>query len=271
MAHKAVDDHVENQQPGYSTLGTNPENKEAFCESSIHVTLYKKSSQFANIHYYRNETGTRRRNQENDEVTANRDGSMPPKRKAEHHAIAEFLQIVQFTNEIPGRKYSRKDVWDGLSKTTVKIKECKEKEVRKLMMKEGEFDVDGFAEAMYDNVSVMNNANIEECVGDKDVELPDEFYGNSNDEEETDGEFQAGTIPPGNRADRSEVEISTGKTTKIHIRRATVNELAFKDVLAEGRKMVQNKNLGVLRFRAFLREKRKREFENSVYDEVKKY
>ena len=91
---------------------------------------------------------------------------MPPARTAEHHAIAEFLQIVKFTTEIPGRKYSRKDVWDGLSKTTVKIKARNEKETRKFMMKEGDFDVDGFAEAMYDNVSSVGNV---EGDGDKDV------------------------------------------------------------------------------------------------------
>jgi hypothetical protein len=271
MAHKAIDDHVENQQPGYSTLGTNPEHKDTFCESSIHVTLYKKASQFANIHYYRNETGTRRRNQEYDEVTFNRDGSMPPKRKAEHHAIAEFLQIVHFTTEIPGRKYSRKDVWDGLAKTTVKIKEGKEKEVRKLMMKEGEFDVDGFAEAMYENVNGLGVRNEDDSGINVEVELPDEFYGNDTNDDEEDGEVTAASIASGNRADKSEVDIATGKRTKIRIRRAAVNELAFKDVVAEGRKMLEKKNLAVLRYRMFLREKRKRAFEDSVYEEVKKY
>ena len=145
MAHKAIDDHVKGQQPGYSSLGTNPENKETFTESLIHVTLYKKASQFANIHYYRNETDMRRRNDQlNNEVTKNKDGSMAPAREVEHHAIAEFLKIAKLTTELPGRKYSRKDhVWDCLSKTTVKMKVRNEKEVRKMMIKEGDFDVDG--------------------------------------------------------------------------------------------------------------------------------
>ena len=128
MAHKAIGEHVEGQQPGYSNLGTNPENKDSFPESSIHVTLYKKASQFVNIHYYRNETEMRKRNQQEDEVTRNKNGSMPPARTTEHHAISEFLQIVKFTTKIPARKYSRKDVWDGLSKTTVKIKALNQKE-----------------------------------------------------------------------------------------------------------------------------------------------
>ena len=178
MAHKAIDDHVEGQQPGYLKLGTNPENKEAFCEASIHVTLYNKASQFANIHYYYNEKEARRRNQLDNEVTRNKDGSMPPAHIAEHHAISEFLQIVKFTTEIPGQKYSCKDVWDRLSKTTVKIKAQNEKEYRMFMMKEGDFDVDGFAEAMYDNVSAVGNAK-GDGDGDKDMELPEGVYGNA--------------------------------------------------------------------------------------------
>ena len=38
--------------------------------------------------------------------------------------IMQIVQIVKFT----ARKYSRKDVWDGLSKTTVKIKALNQKE-----------------------------------------------------------------------------------------------------------------------------------------------
>ena len=56
MAHKAIDDHVEGQQPWYGSLGTNPEKKEAFCEASIHVTFFKKALQFTNVQYFRNET-----------------------------------------------------------------------------------------------------------------------------------------------------------------------------------------------------------------------
>ena len=262
MAHKAIDDHVEGQQPGYSNLGTNPENREAFCEASIHVTLYKKASQFANIHYYRNETETRRRNQLDNEVTRNKDGSVPPARTAEHHAISEFLQIVKFTTEIPGRKYSRKDVWDALSKTTVKIKERNEKESRSFMMKEGDFDVDGFAEAMYDNVSLEEG----DSQGDKDVELPDAFYGNASNNNES-GE-QGEQMSSRNVADRGEVEIATGRRTKIKIRRAAVNELVFKDIIAEGRRKLEKKNLDVVRYRRFEREKRKRKLDDEVYDEI---
>ena len=42
MAHKAIDDHVEGQQPGYAKLGTNPKNASEFCEASVHVRFYKK-------------------------------------------------------------------------------------------------------------------------------------------------------------------------------------------------------------------------------------
>ena len=50
MAHKAIDDHVEGQQPWYGSLGTNPENKQAFCEASIHVTFYKQEGPSVHKH-----------------------------------------------------------------------------------------------------------------------------------------------------------------------------------------------------------------------------
>ena len=224
MAHKAIGEHVEGQQPGYSNLGTNPENKDSFPESSIHVTLYKKASQFVNIHYYRNETEMRKRNQQEDEVTRNKNGSMPPARTTEHHAISEFLQIVKFTTKIPARKYSRKDVWDGLSKTTVKIKALNQKETHTFLMKEGDFDVDGFAEAMYENVSPSGTEEEESM----DVELPEAFYGNTNMIDDSDKLNEAivqANTPSGNVADRRDVEIATGKRTSIKIRRAAMNEI----------------------------------------------
>ena len=47
MAHKAIDDHVESQQLALAALGTNPENRDAFCDASVHVTFYRKAKQFS--------------------------------------------------------------------------------------------------------------------------------------------------------------------------------------------------------------------------------
>ena len=80
MAHKAIDDHVEGQQPGLAALGTNPENKDDFCDASVHVTFYKKAAQFAKIQYYRNETKTTKVNAKTGEVGANKIASIAPKR-----------------------------------------------------------------------------------------------------------------------------------------------------------------------------------------------
>ena len=77
-----------------------------------------------------------------------------------------------------------------------------------------------------------------------------------------------------NVADKGEVEISTGgQCTTIKIWRAAVNnELAcFKDVVAEGLRKLDKKNLHVVRFCSFLRENRKRKLDDDVYNEVTKY
>ena len=94
------------------------------------------------------------------------------------------------------------------------------------MMKESDFDMDGFAEAMYDsNVSPVGNAE-GDGDGDKDVELPEAFYGNVTNDNEESGEQEEqmnSTTSSQNVADRGEVEIATGRQTNIKIRRVAVN------------------------------------------------
>ena len=122
MAHKAIDDHVEGQQPGHATLGINPENAEEFCEASVHVTFYKKAAQFANIQYYRNESKTKKNNSKTDEIGKNKIGSIASNRSKEKMAIAEFISLISATTEISGRVYLQKDIWDVHAQTTVELK-----------------------------------------------------------------------------------------------------------------------------------------------------
>ena len=129
MAHKAIDDHVEGQQPWYGLLGTNPENKQAFCEASIHVTFYKKALQFTTIQYFRNNTTDTRLNLLTNKVSNNKNGSVKPNRETEHLAIAEFLKLLKATIEFEGRLYNCKDGSETLSKTTVVIKQLNKREV----------------------------------------------------------------------------------------------------------------------------------------------
>ena len=75
----------------------------------------------------------------------------------------------------------------------------------------------------------------------------------------------------GNVSDRRDVEIATGKRTSIKIRRAAVNKIVFKDVIAEGRKQLEKKNLHIVRYHSFEREKRKRELDDEVYDEINSF
>ena len=67
------------------------------------------------------------------------------------------------------------------------------------------------------------------------------------------------------------MEIATGRRTKIKIRIAVVNELVFKDIIAEGRRRLEKNNLHVVRYRRFEREKRKRKLNDEVYDEISKF
>ena len=50
-----------------------------------------------------------------------------------------------------------------------------------------------------------------------------------------------------------------------------VNELCFKDIIANGTKKLEAKNLATVRHRKFQRQERKRNIDNDVYEEYKRY
>ena len=59
---------------------------------------------------------------------------------------------------------------------------------------------------------------------------------------------------------------------KITIKRVgAVNELAFKDVVSEGLRKLQKKNLHVVHYHSFQQENRKRKLDVDVYDEINQY
>jgi len=271
MAHKAIDDHVEGQQPGYTTLGCNPENKDTFSEASIHVTFYKKASQFAKIEYYRNDTSVRRNDCEQNEVSNNRNGSQKTNREQEHHAIAEYLKITECTIKIENRSYIRNHMWESLSKTKVIIADKSEKEVRKMLIRRGEFDIDAFAEDAYEKIGSDDKSPDlrSDNVSDEDVELPQGFYDGGEDAEGGDNDTDS-VEDRNNGPDRNEVEFRLGRG-KIKVRRAAVNMSAFVDVIGVGKTNLLRKNLTVVRYRAKLRESRKRKIDEIIYNKISNY
>ena len=57
----------------------------------------------------------------------------------------------------------------------------------------------------------------------------------------------------------------------VRVRRAAVNVLCFKDVIAEGTRKLESRELHICRFRKFARQKRKRKIDDDVYNEQKRY
>ncbi len=280
MAHKAIDDHVESQQPALAALGTNPENRNEFCDASVHVTFYKKARQFSQIQYYRNETKTKKLNKQTDEVAANKQKSVKPKRSLEKMAIAEYLMLTSATKEIDHRKYSRKEFWDALSKTTVDLKAPNQNANRD---SDDNVGVDKVAAELYGTVSGStddsNEIGINSAGNDCDVELPNGFYGTGEDHDEDEDEEE--NVRHNNEqhdeanedslcADSNEVEIRTGPgKRKERVRRMAVNVLCFKDIIAEGTRKLELKDLPIVRHRKFLRRERKKEIDSNVYEYYK--
>ena len=72
-----------------------------------------------------------------------------------------------------------------------------------------------------------------------------------------------------NAADWNEVEIRTGLTGNktIRVQRAAINLLCFKDVIAEGTRKLERKELPTRRYRQLLRQQRRRKMEDDIYNE----
>jgi hypothetical protein len=106
------------------------------------------------------------------------------------------------------------------------------------------------------------------------VELPPEFYtGNANDDDNVEADPtnspEEGSRRNDNEANSHDIVIKVGTNSEVRVRRAKVNVMAFKDVIAEGTRRLEEKNLGVVRYRGVLRESRKRKYADHIYDSVK--
>ena len=81
------------------------------------------------------------------------------------------------------------------------------------------------------------------------------------------------TTTNANTADHNEIEIQTGKVGEktVCVRRTAVNTLSLKDVIDEGGRKLESRQLPIRRFRRFAKQQRKRRINDDIYDEQKKY
>ena len=88
------------------------------------------------------------------------------------------------------------------------------------------------------------------------VELPPEFCSIDPENNEDIDLQNVDSVRTTNDADAREVIVKVGRSGEVKIRRAKVNLMAFKDVIAEGKTKLEAKNLPVVRYRGILRDAR---------------
>ena len=69
-----------------------------------------------------------KKNAKTNEIERNKLGIIASNRSKEKMAIAEFISLISTTVEVIGRTYSRKEVWDVLSQTTVELRSKEEQQ-----------------------------------------------------------------------------------------------------------------------------------------------
>ena len=185
-----------------------------------------------------------------------------PNPDREKKIISEFILLLKLTDDLAGRKYSSKDVWDivrGDKITTQLIVENETDQINRVeyeTMTEDEQMLMAYADKLMDE----SNDDSENIDG---VEDPVEFnlLSMMNNGEERSNE---------RGEEETESEGLVVASQKINLTKAKLNMLAFEDIFKVGdEEIMKKKNYQVSRLRKQKRRKeRKLKIHQSIYEEV---
>ena len=185
-----------------------------------------------------------------------------PNPDREKKIISEFILLLKLTDDLAGRKYSSKDVWDivrGDKITTQLIVENETDQINRVeyeTMTEDEQMLMAYADKLMDE----SNDDSENIDG---VEDPVEFnlLSMMNNGEERSNE---------RGEEETESEGLVVASQKINLTKAKLNMLAFEDIFKVGdEEIMKKKNYQVSRLRKQKRRKeRKLKIRQSIYEEV---
>ena len=271
MASWALDGIVELVQKYYHQM--NFRSEAGWASHSANLMLTNKGRRFAQLEYTRlksevaNEAkflGLKDNTAEMERSVRNRRASAIKCREKEHLAIAEYMQLLNVSNERPGRKYVRKEFIEALGKVTTKMEDESEEERSKRKMREAMTEeekvmsevIDEIYE-MADNFSASERTNSGNSETELAAELDPATVGARGDEDD-DNDDDDGNNNDDGPIDTS-LAIGRGSGT-IKVRLASLNRNSLKDVFGEGKRMMEKRKLGVTRFYRKQRMERQRAF-----------
>ena len=276
MSDHAIDAVIELNQKYYNQMNFKND-LDGWRRHSPHIQMTNKCRRFVQNEYSRcfSEEGKAKKNGggEGDDIDVNRNKkqSAKPKRKTEHQIIAEFIQVNKLCLEVPGRSYSRRQVYSNMKdiKTKLADNDAEQKArwledavieeeqllndtVRRLFENQSEGNArSSINDDSYTNEIRDDEDNNNEVVMEfESIAFIDEDDENESAETETmmDTDLEVDDNPSVTEKD-GVLTAKVGNGRRIRIRPSKVSNKAFRDVIAESRQAVMKKNLKQSRLR----------------------
>ena len=241
---------------------------ESWIKNSPHLMFMNKAKRFSQSEYgkeKRDGKEDRYINQEDDggkkrDKNRNKKRTFVPNRDREKKIISEFILLLKLTDDLAGRKYSSKDVWDivrGDKITTQLIVENETDRINRVeyeTMTEEEQMLTAYADKLMDesNDDSDNTDGVEDTVEFN----PSSMINNGEERSDERGE------------EETESERVVVASRKINLTKAKLNMLAFQDIFKVGDEEMKKKNYQVSRLRKQRRKERKLKIRQSIYEEV---
>jgi hypothetical protein len=246
MAHWSLDGIIELIQKYYHQMNFD-NSEEGWITNSPHIMLMNKARRFSEEEYKRSNSTSNSCESETLEVeksstskSPNLKASIIPNRAREHHAIAEYLNLLGVVKEVPDRQYSKLVMWKMLGQITTILDDKSQDDINKTLMEELSLTEE---EKLLNDIA---DEIFQEGMGDSVITLGTNVECNEEEQDDEDGE----DVVNGNDnlqnirddvADETEVDIFIGNTRKHKVRRAKVNHLAFIDIVEHGRELLVKK------------------------------
>ena len=193
-------------------------------------------------------------------------------RAKEHLAIANYLHILGIGIEKPGRKYSKKEFIDALSKVEIRLEDKDEEARARRRMEEARSKDKGIMASIIDELfsnaeRSPNDGNSPNRNVDLSVELDAANIARDGEdikEEDDDDEVEDEDNEARGNVSSSKIIVASTQWP-IGVWLANVNELCYVDIELEGHKILKRRNPEVARFNCHKQRRRKLTFFSEVH------
>jgi hypothetical protein len=202
-------------------------------------------------------------------ISPNQKATIIPNRAREHHAIAEYLNLLGAVNEVPNRKFCKSYTWKILGCITMEIDEKAEEQgcqmaIQELTLTEEEKMLNEITDAIFQEQGESDDDD-SGCTTDPHQ---DNTNNEADDEDDPTCDREEQQSVTYDMQDECEVEVCIGKARRHQVRRAKVNHIAFMDIIDHGKELLMKRNLPWVRVNRNKRIEEELQLREAVFNSV---